>query len=190
MPFDTTILNKKIDGFKEALQNGRFGDALAGALKTVNDTMRNRIFDSNVDTEGQSFGQYIGKKRKVKLVKSKNRTQNKRNKNVAGLFLTAYQEKRARLGRPISRKDLEFSGGLRRAIETQVENEKAAVLQFSNDFAATVAHGQENQISNIRNGVGGSTKGSGTKIFRLNQVEKEQVIDQGTELIKQILKPK
>lgn len=188
--FDTTILAKKIQGLKEAFENGRFGDALVGALNTGNGMMQQRIFTQNKDIEGNDFGVYIGKKRKVRLEVSKNRTQNKRNKAIAGQELTSYQRKRAKAGRQISKKDLEFSGGTRRAIETKIENDKAAVIEFNNDQAAKIAKGQETQITNIRNGRKGTTKGTGVKIFTLNKVEKETVVEQGAELIKQILKPK
>lgn len=192
MPFDLTILTKKIEGLKEAFENGKFGDALVGALNTGNGMMQQRIFQETQDVKGQSFGKYVGKKRKARVLPiTKNRTQNKRNKAIAGQDLTAYERKRALKGRQILKKDLEFSGGLRRAIETQIEGEKAAVLEFNNDLAAKIAKGQEQQIENIRNGGSGTTKGTGaTKIFSLNDKEKETVVDQGSELIKQILKPK
>jgi hypothetical protein len=192
MPFDTTIMTKRIEGLKEAYENGRFGDALVGALNTGNGIMQQRVFQETQDVKGQSFGVYIGKKRKVKeLPATKNRTQAKRNKSVEGQELTSYQRKRALKGRQIAKKDLEFDGGLRRAIETQIENEKSAVLEFNNDLAAKIATGQEQQIENIRNGKSGTTKGTGaTKIFALNESEKEKVVEQGSELIKQILKPK
>lgn len=188
--FDLNILKQKVEGLKEAYENGKFADALIGALNTGNGAMQQRVFTQNKDIEGNDFGVYIGKKRKVKLEVSKNRTQNKRNKAIAGLELTSYQRKRAKKGRQVAKKDLEFSGGLRRAIETQVENDKSAVLEFNNDQAAKIAKGQEAQITNIRNGGKGTTKGTGIKIFSLNQTEKETVIEQGAELIKQILKPK
>lgn len=192
MPFDLTILSKKIEGLKEAFENGKFGDALVGALNTGNGLMQQRIFQETHDVKGQSFGKYVGKKRKARVLPiTKNRTQNKRNKAIAGQDLTAYERKRALKGRQILKKDLEFMGGLRRAIETQIEGEKAAVLWFNNDLAAKIAKGQEQQIENIRNGQSGTTKGTGaTKIFSLNDKEKETVVDQGAELIKQILKPK
>lgn len=192
MPFDLQILTKKIQGLKEAFENGKFGDALVGALNTGNGMMQQRIFQETKDVKGQSFGKYTGKKRKARVLPiTKNRTQNKRNKAIAGQDLTAYERKRALKGRQILKKDLEFSGGLRRAIETQIEGEKAAVLEFNNDLAAKIAKGQEQQIENIRNGGSGTTKGTGaTKIFSLNDKEKETVVDQGSELIKQILKPK
>lgn len=198
MPFDITILSKKIEGLKEAYENGKFGDALVGAINTGNGMMQQRIFQQTQDIKGQPFGNYVGVKKKQSdraqvrsLFGTKSKTDKKRIKASAGLELTSYQRKRANKGRQIAKKDLEFMGGLRRAIETQIENEKAAVLEFNNDEAAKIAKGQEQQIENIRNGQKGTTKGTGaTKIFSLNQVEKETVIEQGAELIKQILKPK
>lgn len=189
MPFDVQILEKKIEGIKQAFENGKFSDALLTSLNTGSGLMQQRIFQQNEDISGNSFGKYIGKIRKARLIVSANRTQNKRNKAVAGKDLTPYQIKRARAGRQTSKKDLEFHGGLRRAIETQVESENAAILEFNNDLAAKIARGQENQITNIRTGGKGSSKGNGIKIFRLNEKEKEQVVEQGIELIKQILKP-
>lgn len=189
MSFDTTILQNKIDKIKDAFENGRFGDALVTAVNTGNGLMQQRVFGQNTDVAGQDFGKYIGKKRKVPLVRSSNKTQDKRNKAIAGLELTSYQRKRAAKGRQILKKDLEFEGGLRRAIETRVEGETAAVIEFNNSEAAQIARGQENQITNIRAGLKGTTKGAGVRIFRLNPAEKEQVIGQGLELIKRILKP-
>jgi hypothetical protein len=198
MSFDVTILTKKIQGIKEAFENGRFADALVGALNTGNGLMQQRVFTETKDTKGQSFGQYVGKKSKQSdrsqvrsLFSTKSKTDKKRIKASAGQELTYYQRKRAQKGRQTAKKDLEFTGGLRRAIETQVENEKAAVLEFNNIDAALVAKGQEQQITNIRQGKPGTTKGTGaTRIFTLDDSEREQVTEQGAELIKQILKPK
>lgn len=196
--FDLSILKTKIDGLKEAFENGNFGDALVGALNTGNGLMQQRIFAQNKDVEGNDFGNYIGKKKKLSnrnlevslFFEARSKTNQKRIKANADLELTSYQRKRAHKGRQIAKKDLEFTGGLRRAIETQIENEKAAVLNFNNDEAANIAKGQEAQITNIRRGQKGSVKGSGVKIFGLNQSEKEKVNEQGKELITQILKPK
>lgn len=188
MPFDTTILENKIDKIKNAFENGTFGDALVSALNTGNGLLQQRVFTQNEDVQGNSFGKYVGKKTKAKFSPSKNALQNKRNKALAGLELTAYQRKRAAAGRQVAKKDLEFTGGLRRSIDTFVENENAAVLAFTNDEAAKIAHGQEVQITNIRNGFKGTTKGIGIKIFRLNTGEREQVVEQGKEVVKQIIK--
>lgn len=188
MPFDTTILPDKIQKLKEKFENGNFADVLIGAVNTGNGLMQQRIFTSNKDVLGNDFGQYIGKKRKVKRVVSKNKLQNSRNKKIAGLELTSYQRKRAAAGRPIAKKDLEFSGNLRYSIATEIKDEQAVVIEFTNDEAALIARGQENQITNIRNSGKGYSHGDGIKIFRLNQSEKEEVVTQGLELIRQELK--
>src|SRR6478735_381307 len=65
MSFDLTILKKKVDGLKEAYENGNFADALIGALNTGNGLMQQRVFSQTEDIEGNSFGQYIGKKKKL-----------------------------------------------------------------------------------------------------------------------------
>jgi hypothetical protein len=198
MSFDLNILKQKVDGLKEAYENGNFSDALIGALNTGNGLMQQRVFSQTEDIEGNSFGQYIGKKKKLSnrnlevslFFEARSKTNQKRIKANADLELTSYQRKRAHKGRQIAKKDLEFTGGLRRAIETQAENEKTAVIQFNNLEAAKIAKGQEAQITNIRSGGKGTTKGEGVKIFSLNNSEKETVIEQGAELITQILKPK
>src|SRR6185369_16556199 len=191
MSFDLTILKAKIEKIKAAYDSGKFGDALLSAVNTGNGLMQQRIFTTNQDIEGNSFGQYVGKKRKVRaLPKTKNRTKAKRNKAVEGQELTYWQRKRALKGRQITKKDLEFEGGLRRAIETKIQDEKSAVIEFNNDDAVKIAKGQEAQITNIRNGRSGTTKGTGIKIFTLDEKEREQVGEQGSELLKQILQTK
>jgi hypothetical protein len=102
--------------------------------------------------------------------------------------LTSYQRKRLSKGRQVDKKDLEFTGELRRSIETRAD-EKSAVLEFSNDESALIARGQENQITNIRNSQSGSTKGDGIRIFNLSEDERTEIVEQGQELINQILKP-
>lgn len=190
MAFDINAQQEKINRLKTAYESGRFSDALLAALNTGNGLMQQRIFQQTTDVEGNGFGTYVGKRSKVKRITvSKNPLQNKRNKALVGQNLTPYQRKRAAKGRQVLRKDLEFTGGLRRAIETVVESDKAVVLEFNNDQAAIIAKGQEAQITNIRLGQKGTTKGVGIKIFSLNQAEKEEVTEQGQELINQILKP-
>lgn len=183
MSFDTTILPDKIEKLKQKFEQGNFADALVGAVNTGNGLLQQRIFTLNQDVLGNSFGPYIGKKTKAKAAASAS----KKNKAIAALPLTSYQRKRAAAGRQILRKDLEFTGNLRRSIVTAVQNEKAAVIEFNNDEAAMIAKGQEIQITNIRSGGKGTTRGVGIKIFRLNQKEKEITIEQGLELIKQEL---
>src|SRR5678816_3020631 len=92
MSFDITILSKKIQGIKEAFENGNFADALVGALNTGNGLMQQRIFSQNKDVEGQSFGEYVGKKQNQKqasrqilraLFNTKSKTDIKRIKKAA-----------------------------------------------------------------------------------------------------------
>lgn len=188
MSFDLTILQRQVDNIKNAVVNGRFGDALIGALNSGNGLMQERIFSKNEDVEGNSFGEYIGHKTFRTTKQATTRLQKQRAKALAGLSLTTYQKKRALAGRQIDHKDLEFTGGLRRAIETQIEDERNAVLQFNNDEAALIAHGQEQQITNIRDGGKGTTKGSGAvKIFTFNTDELNQIREQGAILINQII---
>lgn len=198
MPNELKIepLQKQIEGLKKAFENGRFGDALVGALNTGNGLLQQRVFTENKDVTGKDFGKYVGRKKKIsaaqteKLLSKASKTDKKRIKAAADLELTAYERKRVNKGRQIAKKDLEFTGGTRRAIETVIENDKSAVLHFNNEEAAKIARGQEQQIHNIRSGGKGTTKGSGApKIFGLSDAEKETVIDQGIELIKEILKP-
>jgi len=197
MPFDLTILKKKIEGLKEAFENGNFADALVGAMETGRDEMKLRIFDKNTDIEGNGFGKYVGVKKKATdralflSFGNASKTDQKRIKRNADLELTSYQRKRANKGRQIDHKDLQFMFGLRKSIETQDsivrENEHNVRLEFSTLEAAKIARGQENQITNLRTGKG-TTKGNGVKIFRLTRNEKDRVIDTGVELITQILK--
>lgn len=198
--FDITILTKRIEGIKEAFENGRFADALVGALTEGQQLLLSRAFDENVDIKGQSFGTYIGKKQTQRqarrataraLFGTTSRTDKKRIKAAAGLELTAYQRKRAHKGRQIAKKDLQFSFGLRKSTEIVLQDERSVVLEFNNIDMAKIARGQEQQIENIRQGRSGTTKGTGaTKIFLLNDKEREQVNEQGLELINQILQLK
>jgi hypothetical protein len=189
MPFDVKIQKQKIEKIKLAFVEGVFADALLAALNTGNGLMQQRIFTESKDVEGNSFGFYVGEKKEVKgFTKSKNSLQNRRNKAILGKNLTKYQVKRAQKGHQTNPKNLEFTGGLRRAIETVIESDKTAAIVFNNDEAAQIAKGQEAQITNIRNGLKGTTEGIGIPIFKLNTEEKEQVIEQGRELINQIMK--
>lgn len=202
MPFDIKILSNKIEKVKESFENGKFGDALVAALNYGNGLLQERVIVQNQDINGNGFGKYIGHKKGSKfqnrdvfraLFGTTSKTDRKRIKANAGIDLTSYQRKRVNKGRQILKKDLEFTGGLRRAIETQVaekESEKIAVLNFSTNEVAKIARGQEVQITNIRNGGKGTTKGVGVKIFGFNTKEREQIDEQAVLLINEMLKPK
>ena len=195
MPFDFTNLEDRIAELRQKTGGAVLGDVLISALNTGNGLMQARVFRGNQDIEGNSFGDYIGAKKaltegqKAKLLSSTNsKTDLKRIKRNLEIELTSYQRKRVNKGRQIDHKDLEFSGGLRKAIEVQIESEKVGVLTFNNDDAALIARGQENQITNIRNGGKGYVQGDGTKIFALNENEKDQVIEQVHLLISEFIK--
>lgn len=188
--FDLTILIKKVQNLKAAFDSGQFADALVGSLTTGKGLMTQRIFTGTKDVEGNSFGQYIGRKTIPRTTPTTtSRTDRKRIKANAGIPLTRWERIRANKGRQVAKKDLFFTGGLSASIEVQVENERAAILAFNTVEMAAIAHGQEQQITNIRNGGKGTTKGSGAiKIFNLNDKERGEVVEQGQQLIIQILK--
>lgn len=195
MPFDFSNIEDRIAELRGKTGGAVIGDILISALNTGNGLMQARVFRANQDVEGNSFGEYIGKKvnlteaQKAKLLSSTtSKTDLKRIKRNLSESLTSYQRKRVNKGRQILRKDLEFSGGLRKSIEIQIENEKAGILTFNTDESALIARGQENQITNIRNGLPGSSKGDGVKIFALTESEKSEVIDQVKILVNELLK--
>lgn len=195
MAFDATILQKYVDDLKKIVESGQFADALVGAMNTGNGLMQQRIFTRNQDVEGNSFGTYIGKKTAlgrgtaIRLLSEAKRPEQKARVVRATVPLTPYQRKRVLRGRQIVRKDLELEGDLRRSIQMYIQSDKEVVLAFNTDKQALIAAGQEQQITNIRNGLPGTTKGTGAiKIFALNADEIDQVVEQGTELVLQILK--
>lgn len=170
-----------IQKVQEKILAGAFGDAFVSALNAANGLMQERIFTKNEDTDGNDFGKYIGKKRIATgreqlrlLFGTESELTKKRIRESAFLELTSYQRKRAARGRQVSKKDLELEGALRRSIETVVLDERSAAIQFNTDKFALIARGQENQITNIREGKPGTTKGDGVKIFALDDNERGQ----------------
>lgn len=194
MAFDTKILVDKVKKLKEVVIKGDFSDALIASLNTGNALMQNRIFGDNVDVKGQTFGGYVGVRRKsprlvARLLRiTTSRTDRVRIKRNAPLSLTYYQRKRVNKGRQIVRKDLELYGSLRRAIEVEIINERSAVVQFNDYHSAEIARGQENQITNLRNGQPGYTQGNGEKIFAFNENERDKSNEQVKLLISKIIK--
>lgn len=184
-----------IDGIYKSLIEEGFGDIILAALNTGNGLMQQRIFRDNLDTKNNNFGSYIGEKKnltdyqKQRLLSStKSKTDLVRIKKNLNLSLTQYERKRVNKGRQIAKKDLEFTGDLRKSIEIQVKSENEGVIEFRTEQAALIARGQENQITNIRNGIKGTTKGDGIKIFTLNESERLQVTEQVKLLIDEMFK--
>jgi hypothetical protein len=189
-------IKKYLQGLAQIVESGDFADALVSAINTGNGLMQQRIFTRGEDAEGNSLGGYVGKKiplgiaSRERIIAGAN-TRVKKNRAAKSIqTLTPYQRKRTLSGRQIGYKDLEFNGELRRSIQVFVQNEASVVLAFNNDHSADVAHGQEQQIANIRQGRPGTTRNSNpVPIFSFSDDERDQVIDQGVTLIvDQILK--
>lgn len=194
MALDPKILLDKIKNLKTKVQAINFGDVFVAGLNTGNALMQQRIFNQNLDTEGNNFGTYIGAKKNLTdrqkrrlLGSTRSRTDLTRIKRNLEAALTPYQRKRANKGRQVVKKDLEFEGTLRNSIEVQIINERAAALMFNNDQSVLVAKGQENQITNIRNGLPGYVTGDGIMIFALNEDEREGTHEQVRLLVNQLI---
>lgn len=193
---DLFSIRNYLNKLKQAIDSGKLGDALVSAIDYGNGLMQQRIFTRGQDILGQSFGEYIGRRRSLSLgaqqallIKAKTSVQ-KRRARLAVSPLTPYQRKRVAAGRQIGYKDLEFEGEVRRAIQRVIENERTVTLAFNNDHSGLVARGQEQQIQNIREGRPGTTRHPNpTPIFTFSDDEINEVIDQATTLIvDQVLK--
>lgn len=138
---------------------GVFSDALVAGLNAGMAIMKRRIFNQSMDANGQSLGPY---------------------------FSESYERERRRNGRQISKKDLENTGSVRRAIEVVTVNNTKAEIRIVNLEAADIARWQEQQIANLRAGRSGNDN-SGLKvpIFELNEVEIDIVRTTTRDLIRQ-----
>lgn len=189
------------DAVSTAGTGNMFGEAMASAVNTARGKMDNRIFNQSRDANGESLGKYIGKtthatKRKYRILKygdvdevvkkKKALRKNLKEDINADYRYTEYEKQRVAHGRQINQKDLEFSGSLRRSIET-VKGENKAQIIITNPENAKIASYQERQIGNIRST--GFAKGSAAPapIFRLSKEEYESVKEQGRILIKQVI---
>lgn len=142
---------------RASIAAGMFSDVLAAALNAGMGIMKRRIFNQSLDANGQSLGPY---------------------------FSETYERDRTRAGRQIGRKDLEFTGSLRRSIEVVVINNFQAVIRITNDADAEKAWHQEMQIFNLRNGHGANDDtGQFVPIFELSAEEWEIVRSMTRELL-------
>lgn len=114
----------RLKAIREAIANGSFADALVGGLNAGMGIMKRRIFNQSLDADGVTLGPY---------------------------FSEQYERDRVEAGRQIARKDLEFTGTLRRAIEVISVNNLKAEIRITNPNRAEVARKQEEQIYNLRN---------------------------------------
>jgi hypothetical protein len=138
---------------------GVFSDALVAGLNAGMGAMKRRIFNQSLDALGASLGIY---------------------------FSEQYERDRRREGRQVTRKDLEFQGTLRRAIEVIVVNNLKAEIRITNADSAEIARFQEQQIYNLRNGLpANEANGSKVPIFELSELELQIVRDTTRELLRQ-----
>lgn len=126
---------------------GVFSDALVAGLNAGMGVMKRRIFNQSLDANGKTLGPY---------------------------FSEQYERDRAREGRQVTKKDLEFSGTLRRAIEVVTVNNTKAELRITSDAQADIARFQEQQLYNLQNGLP-ANQSNGNKVpvfqFTLDELE-------------------
>lgn len=125
--------------------SGLFSDALAAGLNAGMAAMKRRIFNQSLDAEGGGLGPYYSEQ---------------------------YARDRRREGRQTARKDLEFNGTLRRAIEVVTVHNARAEIRITNNDQADIARWQEQQVYNLRNGrPANEASGGRVPIFELNPTE-------------------
>lgn len=138
---------------------GVFSDALVAGLNAGMGVMKRRIFNQSLDADGITLGPY---------------------------FDEQYERKRRENGRQVGRKDLEFNGTLRRAIETVTVNNTKAEIRITNEESAKIARYQEQQIANLRNNLpGNANSGNFVRIFELSADELEITKTVTSDLIEQ-----
>ena len=141
------------------IATGVFSDALAAGLNAGMGLMKRRIFNQSLAADGSTLGGYESED---------------------------YSRKRQRSGRQVGRKDLEFDGTLRRAIEVVTVNNTKAQIRITNPDSADIAFYQEQQIYNLRNGLPANSESGGkVPIFQLNTDERDVVKTTTRELLNQ-----
>lgn len=126
---------------------GVFSDVLVAGLNAAMAVMKRRIFNQSLAADGTDLGPY---------------------------FSEQYARDRRREGRQTAKKDLEFHGTLRRAIEVVTVNNTKAEIRITDDKSADIARFQEQQIFNLRNDLPANQESGGkVPIFELNDQEAE-----------------
>lgn len=213
---NTTQIIKRLEEIKTAVGgsaggNGAppaadFSDAIFGALNAGMGLMKRRIFTNGEDAQGQPLGDYHGGETRLtgkrlsiiqedsdreKERKKLKRVVNRIVKNSPDEKYTEYEKERIIHGRQIDKKDLEFTGSLRKSIEAVKKDPSTVVIAIINEDDAKIARYQEQQIGNIRAGQN-ANKGTAepAPIFILSQAEFDQVSTEGNRLIKEVIKNK
>ena len=129
------------------IASGVFSDVLVAGLNAAMGAMKRRIFNQSLDALGNSLGPY---------------------------FSEQYARDRRREGRQTARKDLEFSGTLRRSIEVVAVENNRAEIRITNPEEVDIARKQEQMIFNLLNNLPFDAYGSGkVPIFELSDLEAE-----------------
>jgi hypothetical protein len=156
---NTTEVLARLATIRALVAAGVFSDALVAGLNAGMGLMKRRIFNQSLDAEGVGLGPY---------------------------FSEQYARDRRRSGRQTARKDLEFEGTLRRAIEVVTVHNTKAEIRITNDKAADIARWQEQQIANLRsNRPANEESGDRVPIFELNPTERSVVQTTTRELLRQ-----
>lgn len=152
-------LLKRLAAIKANIATGLFSDALVAGLNAGMGVLKRRIFNQSLDADGVSLGVYYSEQ---------------------------YERDRQRHGRQISRKDLEFDGTLRRAIEVVTVNNTKAEIRITDPDSANIARWQEQQIYNLKNNLPANSESGGkVPIFQLSDDERDIVKTTTRELINQ-----
>jgi hypothetical protein len=144
---------------RATIASGAFQDALVAGLNAGMGVMKLRIFNQSLDALGNSLGPY---------------------------YSETYARDRRREGRQTQRKDLEFTGSLRRSIETVAVNNLKAEVRITNARDADKARKQEVQIYNLKNNLPyDADTGQKVPIFEFSADEVEIVVTTTRELLLQ-----
>lgn len=143
---------------RATIASGVFSDALVAGLNAGMAAMKRRIFNQSLAADGTSLGPY---------------------------FSESYARDRRREGRQTSKKDLEMTGTLRRAIEVVAVNNTAAEIRITSPDRAEVARKQEFQIWALLNNAPLDQTSKKLPIFELNAFELEITNTTTRELLRQ-----
>lgn len=203
----TSNVAEIVQKLKAAERNASTYDFSAALVSGVNAgmaLMKNRIFNTGQDAEGQSLGKYTGKKTRItsrkhtstkdqiadvdvlKKLKKQRKTLHKNIKENLDIThateegYTEYEKTRVAAGRQIAYKDLEFHGSLRRAIVIVQTTQNQVDCLINNKFESDVARWQEKQIGEIRKST------TPARIFEFSQGERDTTSKQINEALNQI----
>lgn len=156
----------KFGKVKQELENVDFSQALVVGVNAAKAKMQFRIFNLGRDKFQNPLGKY---KRYGKF----------KGTAVKGPFsfkgfdlLSPYEKKRVKAGRQVIKKDLEFTGALRRGIVVLKENNARVICYIPNAKLFLIAESQETDLN--------------TQIFGLSTEERKILTDNTNAALKQL----